>query len=325
MYNMNDMTLDRLIARRCDWRATAPLGRDAQAGAHIVGLTLGERAQLHIIERRAAGPTPRRARSRRAQLLAQQEPRSRFLDSRCVRMGGRDLRVELAEAEVLAQSECALQLFMAMLDAGWAPPERLRGAPWGDIMLTTLTLDARELPAPGALVVRHAPLPKRHAIGRSVTLRPGRPRALEFDCPGRGELRCIIGDVRLFDPWAELEASFADARRTAGMAPGEVARARADMERALAAACPRGMRHMLIEYECELGLDFYSKQYLRQRPGGGARGALAFSARPERALGAHGLPLRSCVLQDALAPDVDAVKAELLAAYEPQAEWAEAI
>ena len=78
------------------------------------------------------------------------------------------------------------------------------------------------------------------------------------------------------------------------------------------ASCLRGMRYMIVKYECKLSVASCEKRCLIRRSGGGVRvAASALNLRRRTRLAA-----RRCALDGAFSPDVDEVKAELLPAYE---------
>jgi len=141
---------------------------------------------------------------------------------------------------------------------------------------------------------------------------------------------CYINKVRLEDPWEETEQQFADPkyqkRMLEFMTPEEFASMRQSSCEAMEHVCPRGMYFVVVEYECtlDMNLQFYLSEYLDSEPdrsGVGVTMMLGIKGQEEQ--GAHGLRLKSALIQQPVADDVKEVPAELFEAHECLPEWEE--
>ena len=113
------------------------------------------------------------------------------------------------------------------------------------------------------------------------------------------------------------------------MTPEQLQEVKEHCYRALEESCPKGMCYFGIEYECskDYSLQFYAREYLNSYPECGNGSAVFFlmHLKPDRKTGVHGLPLKGCAIQTAVAPDTMKMPAELFCYYEKVAAWEESV
>lgn len=135
---------------------------------------------------------------------------------------------------------------------------------------------------------------------------------------------CYINRVTLMDPWKDLEEMWAmpeyQTRALEHMTLEELEQMKEETAKLLERKCPRGMRCPLVEYECTLdvSLSFYSSAYLKSKPtvSGTSASFLVIHPKPDNTHGTHGLPLKVCLMEDALPKETVQIRAELFQAYE---------
>lgn len=334
------MNFGILEDRHTQFRKVLPIGRTVERGGkryHIAGLTQqGLGTRLHIVEPfREPAPLRRGAHSHREELKADGGPEVRYFGCSFLRLGERTLPIRGGSSAPLrsaAQDWEAIQIFFALLDAGWTIPDWLREEDWDNLQLVSLEVEADKLPdcrPETPIVIGHRPDPARHFVEKTVTLQVGKCRTFSFlDHTGEA-VRCYINSVTLLDMWKDAQERFRDPRYRELAAPEQLREAQNQLFAVLEQTCPRGMCYVQVEYECskEFSLHFYSKEFLRARPEihMGSASTLMVLAKPDRPAGTHGLPLKGCVLQTPVTPDTVKIPAELLCYYEKAEAWEENI
>ena len=166
-----------------------------------------------------------------------------------------------------------MQLFFAMMRAGWIVPAWLKEAEWSELQLVELDIpDVKKLPAYSPampITIVHQPDFLRHIVEKTITLRVGGKRSFRFTDHYGEEVLCHINAVYLIDLWKETEERFSDPKYTENILPEQLQTAKKHCYEALEQCCPREMRYVGIEYACskEISLQFYSKAYLKAYPG----------------------------------------------------------
>ena len=111
-----------------------------------------------------------------------------------------------------------VQLFLAMMSAGWVVPEWLKHMAWERLQLVTLEIaDRQTLPNVSEktpVTIRHRPDPIQHILEKTVTLTVGKSRSFRFLDHSGDSVACYINRVTLIDVWNELEEQFNHPRYT---------------------------------------------------------------------------------------------------------------
>lgn len=303
---------------------------------HILGMALSDEGELYIIEPRIKPKTPAQkgVRNHRRMLKEHKERADSYLHCSDLAIGGRHFKISGGTGSPLDPENYGIvQLFFDMMSAGWTVPDWLEDVDWDDLMLLTLHIpDAETLPdfTPDIPVsITHRPTPIEHIIEKTVTLQVGKSRVFCFTDSYGEEVQCHINNVVLIDVWQSTEEELNDPGLAERFSPEQLAQAKKQSYNALEQTCPKGMCYIGIEYECSKNYDltFYSKQYLKSRPEAHAASScfLMMRLKPDCETGAHGLPLKGCVIQTPVSPDTSKIPAELFLYFERQNEWIETI
>ena len=226
-----------------------------------------------------------------------------------------------------------LQLFFAMLRAGWRIPPWLECADWGNLQLVILEIaQQKELPhySPEMqITIRHRAAYIRHLLEKTVTLQVGKSRSFCFMDEAHNPVQCYINAVTLIDPWQAMQDQLARLAAAGKASPEQLRAAEQQCAAALAQSCPKGARYVGIEYECsrDISLQFYAKAYLKASPPSpkGQDAFLMMRLTPEQKTGNHGLMLRGCVLQTPVPPDTEKIPAEAFCYFEKTEAWEETV
>lgn len=269
-----------------------------------------------------------------------------FMSLKTLNINGTVLECREAHAGELSTSDLDSMLLLAKLaEAGWQMPEdhRFFRETWERIELRRIKLQCpcKQLPD-----WKNAKLKavwyssfRRHLIEKPARLTIGGAKDQKYVTQiaftiqnANGVLQdgiCYINNVRLENPWEEIDRNEADPeyrkKMLKYMTPEEFAVMQRDSCDAMEHICPRGMYFIAVEYESTLDLDlkFYLSEYLDSEPDRSGRGvAVLFGTKGEEEQGIHGLKLRSSLIQSPVAADVREVSAELFEAHEvlPESE-----
>ena len=227
----------------------------------------------------------------------------------------------------------AMIVFMDMLRAGWEIPEWLKDEEWDNLQMVTLVIeDMEKLPQYSSempITIKHSPSFVQHMVEKTVTLNVGKSRSFSFVDSYGDEVQCYINDVKLIDVWKDTEEQFSDLKYTERFPEEQLQEIKKHCYEALTQSCPKGMCYIGVEYECskDLGLQFYSKEFLRSYPETheGSAAALFMRLKPDQETGTHNLPLKGCVIQTAVSSDTSNIPAELFLYMEKAAEWEEKV
>lgn len=315
------------------WRGILAFGRDATlkgTKCHVIGVTLEEEGELYLLERCGEGEPARRRgpKNYRGLLKEAAEGQTGLLDCQEIVLGRQTLPITEASRSRIGHSDPdygEIQVFFDFMSAGWKVPEWLKTADWETLGLTVFKFSGKEgLPQYSAempITFRYRPAPARHIVEKTVAIPIGKSRNFRFQDHEGEWVDCYIDQARLLDVWKQAEETW---KRAGETSPQMDQRFFKTLER----CCPRGMYYTEIEYECgkDLELRFYSKEYLRSRPGGkNGNVGLAVFARPDREIGPHGLPLKTCVIDTPVHPDIERIDAELFCCYEKTEPWEETV
>ena len=125
-----------------------------------------------------------------------------------------------------------------------------------------------------------------------------------------------IERVMLFDPWAQVEETFASPAWAEQMTTAEREETRSRLLASIAEHCPRGMRYPVIEYTCEAGISlrFHAQSYLDAVPDqGGNGGAFGIIAGASRETGRSGMRLRSAAIETPVPEGTESIAVECFA------------
>ena len=305
---------------------------------HILGMTLSEEAKLYIIEPYdKQEPTNRKGiRSHRRILKEHEEKSCCYLHCSDFYLGDKKLQVQGGMGDPLEYSledYGTIQLFLDMMSAGWTVPEWLKDTEWANLQLVTLNIaNTERLPDYSSdmpITITHSPDFIQHILEKTVTLNVGKSRSFSFTDDNGDNTQCYINNVTLIDVWKNTEEKLSYLKLAERFTPEQLEQARKQSYDALDQCCPKGMCYIGIEYECSKNYDlvFYSKQYLTSRPKThqGSSHFLMMRLKPDQETGTHGLPLKGCVIQTPVSPDVIKIPAELFLYYERINAWSETI
>lgn len=305
---------------------------------HILGMTLSEEAKLYIIEPYdKREPTNKKGiRSHRRILKEHEEKSCCYLHCSDFYLGDKKLQVQGGMGDPLEYSledYGTIQLFLDMMSAGWTVPEWLKDTEWANLQLVTLNIaNTEKLPDYSSdmpITITHSPDSIQHILEKTVTLNVGKSRSFSFTDDNGDNTQCYINNVTLIDVWKNTEEELSNLKLAERFTPEQLEQARKQSYDALDQCCPKGMYYIGIEYECSKNYDlvFYSKQYLTSRPKThqGSSYFLMMRLKPDQETGTHGLPLKGCVIQTPVSPDVIKIPAELFLYYERINAWSETV
>lgn len=267
-------------------------------------------------------------------LQAAHERRTQYLDCSVIFIGDTKLGVGNG-ASCFVQDGSGVnytQLFLAMLDAGWAVPKWLSGKRWYDLRLTTLDIAGQSLPeyTPDMpITIKHRADSIQHIIEKPITLTVGESCAVSFvDSTGK-TVWCYVNDVILIDMWRAMKKMFNDIKALQDLLPKELDKLKDKLQKEAARSHPQGMGYIGIVYECtqKKELVFYTQDFLEGYPQSadqayhlpGMRSPFA------QATGTHGLPLQLSIIETMVPADTVTLAAELFAYREPVEAWTERV
>lgn len=337
------MQLSYLEEIPSEWRRVLMIGRTAEHNGkkyHIVGMTSGDKLQIHILEPFEEPEPPARRRknagNQRKCLKEHRESGFSYLHCSEITIGGRKLKIQGGSGSPLKYSEQdyrTITLFLDMMRAGWTVPDWLREKEWEELQLVTLKIAGlKRLPGYSPqmpILIKHRPDSIRHIVEKTITLTVGKKRSFSFLDHDGEQVWCHINDVTLIDVWEDTEKQFQNPKYIKKVSPEQLAEIKESCYKALEQNCPQGMCYIGIEYECskDFSLQFYTKEYLSSYPECRSGSAFFFLMRlkPDKHTGTHGLPLKGCVMQTPLSPDTVKIPAELFSYQEKRKEWEEQI
>ncbi|MBD5464014.1 MAG: hypothetical protein HDR24_13330 [Lachnospiraceae bacterium] len=169
-----------------------------------------------------------------------------------------------------------------------------------------------------------------HLGSERLQIQGGNGGALEYSLDDYGDkVQCYINNVTLIDVWKNTEEEFSNPKLAEKFSPEQLEEAIKHRYDALEQCCPKGMFYIGVEYECSknYNLIFHSKQYLKSRPEThqGSSHLLMMRLKPDQETGAHGLPLKGCVIQTPVSPDTFKIPAELFLYHERINAWTETV
>ena len=326
-----------------NWRDILVIGRTIERDGkryHIVGMTLGDEAKLYIIEPYSEpehfSHRPKGVRNQRKIMKEHTGNEVCYLHCSDFYMGNQRLQVRSGSAGALkydTENYETIQVFFDMLRAGWKIPEWLKDEEWDNLQRVTLVIeDIEKLPQYSPempITIKHFPSAVQHFVEKAVTLNVGKSCSFRFADSCGDEVQCYINDVKLIDVWKDTEEQFSDPQYTERFPEEQLQEIKKHCYEALTQSCPKGMCYIGVEYECskDLGLQFYSKEFLKSYPETheGSAAALFMRLKPDQERGTHNLPLRGCVIQTAVSPDTSKISAELFLYMEKAAEWEEKV
>lgn len=325
-----------------EWNDILVIGKTIEQNnkkIHIIGMTLEDEVKLYIIE---PYNEPENCNDRKKgvcnqrKILKEQEKEGDFLDCSDFYFGDTRLQVQGCSStllEYLIQDYGEIQVFLEMLRAGWVIPEWLKNKEWDNLQLTTLEFeDVKKLPKYSKempIIIKHKPNPIQHMLEKTITLNVGKSHSFSFTDNYDDKVQCYINNVSLINVWEDMEEQFSAPQYTKKFLPEQLQEIQKKCFRALEQSCPKGMYYICVEYECskDFNLQFYSKEYLKSCPEKheGSASLLIMTKKPDKEIGSHNLPLKSCVIQTAVTPDTSKISAELFSYFEKVDAWEEEV
>lgn len=337
------MQLSYLEGIPSEWQRVLVIGRTAEHNGknyHIIGMTSGDKLQIHILEPFEEPEPPSRGRkntgNQRKRLKEHRENALSYLHCSEISIGGRKLKIQGGSGSPLKHSEQdyrSITLFLDMMRAGWTVPDWLREKEWDELQLVTLEIAGlKRLPGYSPqmpILIKHRPDQIRHFVEKTITLTVGKKRSFSFLDHDGEQVWCHINDITLIDVWEDAEKQFQDPKFIRKVPLERLAEIKEDFHKALEQSCPQGMCYIGIEYECskDYQLQFYTKEYLSSYPKSqsGSASFLLMRLKPDRKTGTHGLTLKGAVIQTAVSHDTVKIPAELFLYYEKNDEWTETV
>ncbi len=316
------------------------IGRDVWSEGkllHLIAMVkLGEEAQLFILEQAQEN----KAENGIAQMLKGIGQTPRELFKSFVMQDYRSIQKIEADGLVLeangSQMRGALRMedldwvirVVKLMEAGWQLPQ---GHPflklkWEQLLLLSCSFTCPSETLPDLkntkISVSLGAKSCSSLLEQPVSLTVGSAQTelsftIQKEDGSRQEGICYINNVVLEDVWEGQEQNLKEAEKL--LSKEELAQMRANSMEALEHSCPRGKYFVVVEYECTLAvnLQFYMRRYLDSMPNsqqGSATVTLFGTKGKEKQLGAHGLPLKVCLIQEPVDADVTQLDAELFAA-----------
>ena len=235
------------------WQEIRVIGRTIERKGkkyHMVGMTLADEAKLYILEPYEESEHGRHRRkgirNHRRILKEQGNPDVCYLHCSDIYLGKERLQVQGGSSGPLMDSFLDygnVQLFLAMMSAGWVVPEWLKHMAWERLQLVTLEIaDRQTLPNVSEktlVTIRHRPDPIQHILEKTVTLTVGKSRSFRFLDHSGDSVACYINRVTLIDVWNELEEQFNHTRYTEGLSPEQLRQVKRSCFEALEQSCPK--------------------------------------------------------------------------------------
>lgn len=336
---MNFLCLEEMYR---NWHDILVIGKNIERDNkkyHIIGMTLEDEAKLYIIgsfnEQEYCSNRKKGVRNQR-KILKEQEKEGDYLDCSDFYFGDKRLQVQgvsNSPLKYLTQDYGEIQVFLDMLRSGWIIPEWLKNEEWDNLQLTTLEFaDVKKLPKYSKempIIIKHNPNPIQHILEKTITLNVGKSHSFGFTDNYGDKVQCYINNVFLINVWEDMEKQFSDPQYTEKFLPEQLQEIKENCFRALEQGCLKGMCYIGVEYECSknLQLQFYSKEYLKTLPEEqrGSVSILMMNTKPDKEIGIHNLPLKSCVIQTAVTPDTSKIPAELFSYFEKVDAWEEEV
>lgn len=303
--------------------------------SHIIGMTKGEETCLYVIDPyEQAEQTRRSGKETHRKHLREKEEKICWLNCSEICIGTQTMRIQGGSAGALAFASPdgeEVQVLLEMMRAGWIVPKWLREVDFERLRLVQLRMEeGTVLPryiSDMPITIRHRKDTVRHLLEKTVTLSVGKTKRFIFMDHTGEQVTCYINRVLFVDLWKDAEERFADPRYRELVTEEQLEEVRQQYYETLAENCPKGSYYVVVEYECskEIGLQFYSKEFLRSVPVGNRCSAMLVIWKPEQALGVHGLPLRGDVLEGPFAADTVKIPAEAFYYLEELPAWEETI
>ena len=217
---------------------------------HILGMTCGDATKLYVIEPYAVGAyaRPKRTGARTHRRLEKELPEQVFSYLHCsdFYLGQQRLCISGGTAQPMgdaSQEYGMLQLFFAMLRAGWRIPPWLDCADWGNLQLVILEIaQQKELPRYSPemqITIRHRASYVRHLLEKTVTLQVGKSRSFCFADEAHNPVQCYINAVTLIDPWKSTQDQLARLAAAGKASPEQLLRQNSNALRRSRKAAPR--------------------------------------------------------------------------------------
>lgn len=305
---------------------------------HIIGMTLEDEVKLYIIE---PYNEPQNFNNRKKgvcnqrKILKEQENEENYLDCSEIYFGNKRLQVQESSGSPLKyiNDYGEIQLFFEMMKAGWVIPEWLKNEEWDNLQLTTIEFaDVRKIPNYSKkmpIIIKHNSNSIQHILEKTITLNLGKSHSFSFTDNYGDKVQCYINNVFLINAWEDMEKQFSAPQYTEKFLPEQLQEIKKHCFRALEQSCPKGMYYIGVEYECskDLKLQFYTKEYLKLLPKEWEESVsiLMMNTKPDKEIGIHNLPLKSCVIQTAVTPDISKIPAELFSYFEKIDAWEEEV
>lgn len=263
-----------------------------------------------------------------------------------ITVGDTVLELSGATSYLMGTNDDVLVYFLQLMEAGWQIPKDhlFMEMDWNQIEFIQYEcrhplrplIDCRQVP----IILRWGAESLEYLIEKRVLLTIAQEdqeirsdKQISFTLTDeKGQARdavCYINRVTLMDPWKDLQKMWAmpeyQKRALEHMTLEELEQMKEETAALLEQKCPRGMRCPLVEYECTLdvSLTFYSSAFLKSKPivSGTSASFLVIHPKPDNTYGTHGLPLKVCLMEDALPKETEQIRAELFQAYERTAGW----
>ncbi len=326
-----------------EWHKLLVIGRTIERDDkkyHIIGMTIGECANLYILEPftepEHSGRRQRAHCNNRARLKQYEERQESYLHCSEISLGDKRLKIQGGSGSPLHFADRDFRticLFVDMMRAGWKVPDWLKEEEWDNLQLVTLHIADLKRPPKYTpdmpIIIKHRPGHIQHIIEKTVTLTVGKSRTFSFKDHCGEEVQCYINRVTLIDVWKDIERQFQDPRYIKKLTSERLQEAKEHCRKALEQSVPEGMCYVGIEYECskDISLQFCAKEYLRSYPEShnGSASFLMMNLKPDQETGTHGLPLKGAVIQTPVSPDTVKIPAEMFMYFERTKEWEEQI
>ncbi len=209
-----------------------------------------------------------------------------------------------------------ISLFCEFMREGWSAPEELKYMDWEHLALYSYDIECGEIPEiDGKVGLVYKKEPKHLFVEWEIPLKIGEPYDCSLESCGKN-IPCFINNVYLLDVFEEIEKTYSDPKAREKFSEKQLA----DMKRRAIEVteehCPRDMRYVVIEYECDENISFCFDLTERldkktEPTSGGSMSLFLVTHKTDKSAGEHGLPLKSSVLQTPVAQDITEIPVEL--------------
>lgn len=277
---------------------------------YVLGFSYEDGLKLHVIEN---------CREMESKL---EETHRDAEKSHLLNLSSRLEKVMIGENEYLSHSSQSspmwegsdISLFYEFMREGWIAPEELKYTDWRSLGLYSYNIECGKIPeVDGEIELVYHTDPKCSFVEWEFPLKIGEPRDISLE-----NIPCYINNSYLLDIYDDIEKIYSDPRAREMYSEEQIADMKEKAIETMGEHCPRDMRYVVIEYECDEDISFHFDfpERLNKKIGVASGNSTSVSVvmitqKPDKERGTHGMPLKAAVLQAPVAQNTTEVSVEL--------------